>query len=133
MRHLPTRDIPSVLRRGKSVEQFLGQSPGIAGSIRHVELRPTAGDVELWVFDVQDIGAEDFVDIYDFHCSELDGPRESAGKFGDADAALATAERILGANPDRWTNLGVGQDEYLDFVRAGRPLNWPVAAADSHR
>lgn len=127
MRHLLAIDIPTALKRGKSVEQFLGRSPADASHLRHIELRPSDGQVELWVHDVEDIGSEDYLDLYAFPPLEPDGPDRPEATFPDAPAAIAYASASLAADPVRWVNPGVAQSEYLDYLRAGRPSRWPSA------
>jgi hypothetical protein len=127
MRHILEIDIPITLRRGKSVEQFLGRSLADEEYIRYVELRPNDGLVEVWVYDVEDVGDEEYLDLYDFPYLEPDGPDSPLATFNDAIAAVQFASSSLSANPDRWVNFGIGQSEYLDYIRAGRPSKWPVA------
>lgn len=128
MRHLLANDIEAELRNSKSVEQFLGRSPVDAGHIRHIELRPADGGIEVWVFDVEDMGSEDCLDIYAFPYFDPDGPDGPVASFPDAQAAVEHACASLAAYPARWTNEGVAQSEYLDYIRAGRPSTWPVVA-----
>ena len=128
MRHLLAIDIPATLRRGKSVEQFLGRSPADAGHIRHIELCQSDGLIEIWVYDVEDIGSEECLDLYDFPYFEPDGPDAPVAMFPDPQAAISYATASLAADSARWVNCGVAQSEYLDYIRAGRPSSWPVAA-----
>ena len=128
MRHLPATDIQSTLRRGKSVEQFMGRSPANPNYIRHIELRPSSDLVEVWVYDVEDQGSEEWLDLYDFNELEKGEADLPAAAFEDADAAIAHAQEALSANPSRWVNLGIAQSEYLDYIRSGRPNGWPAAA-----
>jgi len=128
MRHLLAIDIPATFRRGKSVEQFLGRSPVDASYIRHVELRPSNGSIEIWLYDVEDIGSEECLDLYNFPYLEPDGPDGPVATFSDPQAAVVYASTSLATDPARWGNLGVAQSEYLDYLRAGRPSRWPVAA-----
>lgn len=128
MRHLLEIDIPAAFRRGKSVEQFLGHSPVDPAYIRHVELRPKDSSVEVWVYDVEDVGSEEYSDFHDFPYLEPDGPDNPVATFQDAKAAIQYASSSLAADPERWVNLDVGESEYLDYIRAGRPTGWPVAA-----
>jgi hypothetical protein len=128
MRHLALIDVSSALRRGRSVEQFLGQSPASTGFVRHVELRPSGADIELWIYDVEDIGSEDYSDLYGFPYLEQDGSHSPVATFRDSFAAIEHARQELSASPSRWVNLGVAESEYLDYIRAGRPSGWPVAA-----
>ncbi|PPU15890.1 hypothetical protein [Xanthomonas arboricola] len=127
MRHLSPIDLAATLRRSRSVEQFLGKSPVDAAYIRHVELRPANNCIEVWMYDVEDVGSEDYSDLYDFACFEPDGPCAPAAIFADAAAAVTYASTFLAADPTRWTNLGIAESEYLDYLRAGGPSRWPVA------
>ncbi|MBV6858937.1 hypothetical protein KWH07_15060 [Xanthomonas campestris pv. zingibericola] len=127
MRHLLPIDIPATLRRSTSVEQFLGKSPVDAACVRHVELRPANDCIEVWIYDVEDVGSEDYSDLHDFAYFEPDGPCAPAFIFADAAAAVTYASTFLAADPTRWTNLGIAESEYLDYIRAGRPSRWPVA------
>jgi hypothetical protein len=130
MRHLAKEDIASTLRRGKSVEQFLGRNPEdeTGAQVRWVELRPAKNFIEAWVYDVDDVGDENQSDIYDFPFLDPDGPVAPAASFSDALAAAAYASEHWAAHPDRWVNQGVIADEYLDYIRSGRPAKWPSAA-----
>ncbi|MCS3748352.1 hypothetical protein FHY18_003985 [Xanthomonas arboricola] len=127
MRHLLPVDIPATLRRNTSVEQFLGKSPVDATYIRHIELRPANDSIEVWIHDVEDIGSQDHSDLYDFMSFDPDGPDAPAAIFADAASAVTYASTSLAADPTRWTNLGIAESEYLDYIRAGRPARWPAA------
>lgn len=127
MRYLLAVEIVSAFRRGVSVEQFLGQSPVDAGHIRHVELRPSEGKIEIWVHDVEDIGNDEYLDLYDFPCLNSNSPKVPVATFSDPQVAIAYASTLLAADQDRWVNQGVVQSEYVDFIRAGKPSRWPVS------
>ena len=128
MRYLASIDISSALLRGKSVEQFLGRSPASAGYVRHLELRPSGSRIELWVYDVEDVGGEDYSDLYDFPYLDPDGPSTPVETFDDLFSAVEHAKIAFSAHPSRWVNLGIAESDYLDYIRAGRPSGWPVAA-----
>jgi len=128
MRHLLTIDVSGSLRRSSSVEQFLGQSPAAPDFLRHVELRPSDGLIEVWVYDVEDIGSEDYLDLYAFPWLEPEGPDGPVVTFQDPQDAIVYASVHFAADPARWVNVGVAQSEYLDYILAGRPSRWPVAA-----
>ncbi|MBI2399078.1 MAG: hypothetical protein HYV17_14920 [Xanthomonadales bacterium] len=42
---------------------------------------------------------------------------------------ITHARDALGARDDRWVNQFVVQDEFLDFIAAGRPATWPPTAS----
>lgn len=128
MRYLSADHISNALKRGSSVEQFLGRSPNNPDYIRHIELRPSNGSVELWVYDAEDIGSEDWLDLYDFPCLDPNGSETPTATFQDAHSAIVFASEGLLADVNRWTNQFISQDEYLDYIRAGRPIRWPVPA-----
>lgn len=110
------------------MEQFLGRSGQGKGCIRHIELRPCKGAIQIWVHDVEDIGSEHALDLYDFPYLEPDGPEAPVATFADPQVALAYAHAALAADTGRWVNEGVAESEYLDYIRAGRPAEWPHAS-----
>lgn len=128
MRYLTEQFALGALRRGATIEQFLG--PVTPAGIRYVEIR--AG-FEVYLHLVEDNGNEHFWDVGEFGSLE----EREEDEFGrliaraeDAESALAAAEEIVGASRSRWVNEGVVQDEYGDYVLAGRP---GVQAPDGYR
>ncbi|MEV6574889.1 MULTISPECIES: hypothetical protein [Streptomyces] len=94
--------------------------------MRYVEVRATKGPFEVYLHTVEDVGSESFLDLGEFPPFD---PDDEASEFGlllgmaeDPLAALRIAEQHVAAERDRWVNEGVVQDEYGDFVRAGRPV-----------
>lgn len=122
MRYVSPTFQEATLRRGKSLEQFLGGVTVDGEShIAWVELRPASSGIEVWKFVVPDLGDENTVDCYEFGgvddsvlLSTLHTPAE----------AIEFAARVLGATSDHWANEAVIQDDYLDFMRSGRVLQW---------
>lgn len=138
VRYLAESFALTALRRGRPVEQFLGPagSPELAG-IRYVEVRPVRTRYDIFLHALQDIGHETFVDLVEFPPLDPDEDEEDFGRLlatcADPLGALTAAEQATGALRGRWVNAGVVQDEYLDWVKAGRPadsspdgLPWPV-------
>ena len=116
------------LKRGRSVENFIGQVPGsTVPSIRYIELRPVEAGVEVWVHDLDDCGNEDFTDLVEFPALGGEDPDRPEAIFERPEEALAYAQSKLGAASNRWTDVTVCHADYADFVRAGRPAKWPVA------
>jgi hypothetical protein len=102
--------------------------------VRYVEVRATKGPFAVYLHTVEDVGSEGFLDLGEFPPFD---PDDEAGEFGeflgraeDPLAALVVAERRTGAVRGRWVNVNVVQDEYGDFVRAGRPSS---VSADGRR
>ncbi|MFF9243860.1 hypothetical protein ACF1AY_04075 [Streptomyces sp. NPDC014776] len=131
------------LRRGRPVEQFLGPagSPEHPG-IRYVEIRPAKVDYEVFLHTREDVGHENFTDLVEFPPLDPDDEEEQFGRLltttDDPLVAVSAAEDITGAVRGRWVNAGVVQDEYRDYVMAGRPANsspdghpWPVPPSKS--
>ncbi len=111
------------MNRGASIEQFLGGC--VANDqriIRWIEVRPKEKVYEVWFFEVVDHGSLEFLDIYEFGTEDIERPVQ---KCQTSREALAYAQQRLGAKPDRWVDQFVVQNEYEDFIRAGRPLIWP--------
>ncbi|MDT6984243.1 hypothetical protein ACFSUJ_28170 [Streptomyces lusitanus] len=138
MRYLTQSSALGALSRGRPIEQFLGPvgSPERPG-IRYVEVRPTKTRYEIYLHTLEDVGHETFVDVVEFPPLYTDDEEEEFGRLlttcDDPLGALAAAEDVMGAGRGRWVNAGVVQDEYLDYVVAGRPANtspdgspWPV-------
>ncbi|WP_431676096.1 hypothetical protein [Kitasatospora sp. KL5] len=134
MRYLTESSAVGALYRGRSIEQFLGPAgePDAPG-IRWVEVTPTPSGCKVVLHTSADIGGEHFYDLVEFPPL---GPEDEDHEFGqeittsaDALDALTIAEARTGAVRDRWVNCGVAQDEYRDFVRAGRP---PYVSPDQH-
>ena len=110
MRYLLHDEIASALARGKSVEQFLG--PGReANTIHWLEVRPTDDQIELWSFEVEDVGNSEYIDLYSF--PESDPPNDApAGRAETPSAAIELAQSLFAASPNCWLNQGVIQDLY---------------------
>lgn len=122
MRYLLPWAIKSALNRGRPVEQFLGgfEHDG-SPALRWLTLQPGDGGVTLLLYESHDEGGEDDLDLYDF--SEVDGEQgDPAAEHSCAtlEEALTLARTEYGANPDRWVNEGVSQDEYRDYIARGR-------------
>ncbi|MFK8906772.1 hypothetical protein [Streptomyces sp. YS-3] len=126
MRYLAEPFIIGVLKRGRTVEEFLGPigTPDRPG-VRYAEIRATSTLHDVYVHAVEDVGHENFLDLDAFPPFDQDAEEEDFGQLlgtaEDPHDALVLAEKGTGAVRGRWVNQGVVQDEYRDFVRAGRP------------
>lgn len=126
MRFLVRAYQESTLRRGYAIEQFLGcTSEGDPTVITMIELRPKDGAFQVWVHEHWDIGDETFIEVAEFPYTDPDGPDGPHATFDSPVGAIEYSEAVLGAIGSRWTNEGVSESEYLDFVRLGRPDKWP--------
>ncbi|MFD7985391.1 hypothetical protein ACFV4M_18745 [Kitasatospora indigofera] len=131
MRYLTGSFALGALRRGRTIEQFLGMAgrPDRPG-IRWVEVRPSASGYLIVLHTAEDVGGEHFHDLVEFPALDSDSQEEDFGQAiataQDESAAMAIAEAGTGAVPGRWVNAGIAQDDYLDFVRAGRPPHPPA-------
>ncbi|MFD3475879.1 hypothetical protein [Streptomyces sp. NPDC058695] len=141
MRYLTESFLVGTLKRGRPVEQFLGPvaASGRSG-VSYVEIRPVGESYEVYVHAVEDVGHESFFDLVEFPPFDADADEEDFGRpvaaVQDPSSALAAAEEVTGAVRERWVSETTAQDEYADFVRAGRPLSaspdghpWPCRAA----
>jgi hypothetical protein len=116
VRHLSERETLAALHRGTSVEQILTRSP-TDGSICWLSLRPSGDDFAVRLHRVHDEGSADFLDVYEFEPLDEDedpGEGRLVGRYSDARTALDAAAGA-GAQPGRWVNGGVLQDEYVDL------------------
>ena len=128
MRYLAEPFILGALKRGRSVEQFLGpagtpERPGV----HWVEIRPAQGSYEVYLHAALD-------------CEPLTGDLDSLPPLFDDEeedfglllattieplAAMRAAESQTGAALERWVNQSMAGDEYHDYVLAGRPATTP--------
>ncbi|KUL76536.1 hypothetical protein ADL34_11815 [Streptomyces sp. NRRL WC-3605] len=135
--------IAGALKRGRPVEQFLGPvgAPGRIG-VSYVEVRPTKASYEVYLHTVEDVGHERSFDLVEFPPFAADQDEEEFGRLvataEEPSNALTAAKEATGAVPGRWVNEGMVQDEYADFVRAGRHADqspdgrpWPSRLARS--
>ncbi len=114
-RHLVADQIGAALRRGKSVEQFLGGSAD-GTVISWIEICPKADEFQLWHFEVCDDGHDEFLDLYSFSPASGDWPEAPVSAHATPDEALAEAVRAFRADPSRWVNQFLIQDEYRDYL-----------------
>lgn len=124
MRHLTPAFGIGALRRGKEIEQFLGGfDHGDQHVIRWAALCPATDHIALYLNEVVDVGTDAFWDVSEF--PPLDPDDETWGRIvGTAatpEEALALAERVLDAAPDRWVNQGVVCSEYGQYRTARNP------------
>jgi hypothetical protein len=117
MRYITNTSLEETLCKGKALEQFLGGRTSASGElvVSWVELRPTSDGVEVWHFEVPDLG-EGFADLYELISEEQD----RSVLVASPDAAMQFAQAHFGASATHWVNQSLVQDEFLDFVRAGR-------------
>ncbi|MFD9658501.1 hypothetical protein [Streptomyces mirabilis] len=82
MRYLLDAFAIGALRRGRSVEQFLGPtgSPDRPG-VRWVEVRPASGRYEVFLHAAQDVGHPGFIDLVEFPPLDLDDEEEEFGRL----------------------------------------------------
>ncbi|MCI3277001.1 hypothetical protein [Streptomyces cylindrosporus] len=126
MRYLAEPFALGALRRGRAIEQFLGPagSPEHPG-VRYVEVVPVSTHYEIFLHTLEDVGHETFADLVEFPPLDPDNEEEEFGLLlatrDDPHAALETAEEATGAVRGKWVNAGLAQDEYHDYLSAGRP------------
>ena len=113
-RYLTVEEASAVLRRGKSVEIFLG---GFAlegkGCIRWATFSSSAESVIGSLYEAIDQGSEDYVDLYTF-----DSP---SGEYNEPVKSVVSdniegAVSLLCIDKLNFVNQGVVQDEYLSYL-----------------
>lgn len=123
-RYLSLAEAQATLRRGKSVECFLGrcERDGQSG-IRWLSFRGNPNSVRVSVFETADLGGEGMLDLYEFgpldSSLELDEADEELRFTGFAEAVAELNARFPGASA-KLVNEGVVQSEYADFIARGR-------------
>ncbi|MFJ6576210.1 hypothetical protein ACIQMY_09620 [Streptomyces sp. NPDC091368] len=128
MRSLAEPFILGALKRGRSVEQFLGptgtpERPGV----RWVEIRPSRGSYEVYLHTALD--CEPLTGDLDSLPPLFDDEEEDFGLLlattSEPLTAMHAAESQTGAALERWVNQSMAGDEYRDYVLAGRPATTP--------
>ncbi len=75
--------------------------------------------LDVVLHEVEEVGSSDFVDLYEFPPlvdDEYTGEGRVIGSARSVEDALARAS-AEGAQPGRWVNEGVIQEEHLDSLR----------------
>ena len=100
------------------MEQFLGGSAD-GTVISWIEIRPTVADFQIWHFEVCDEDDDEFLDLYSFSPASGDWPDSPVSIHISAEEAVAEATRAFRADPTRWVNQFLIQDEYRDYLPSG--------------
>jgi hypothetical protein len=126
MRYLTRQFALEALRRGKGIEQFLGDTDvGGVAAIRWVAISRSNGWYRISLHTVRDPDDDRVGDLPNL--ISLDPVDEAyvgagweLGVSGDAAEAMSLAEHLTDAVPDRWVNDAVAGEEYMDHVRSRR-------------
>ncbi|GIJ50447.1 hypothetical protein Val02_73330 [Virgisporangium aliadipatigenens] len=126
MRHLTRAFAVGALRRGKAVEQFLGETTvqGVRG-VRWVAVEPWSGGYRVSLHTVADPDDEHALDLANLLSldpvdEEFVGEGRELGRAADAESAIDLAERLTDAVGGRWVNATLAGEEYAELVRARR-------------
>ncbi|MEV4517166.1 hypothetical protein AB0K00_50460 [Dactylosporangium sp. NPDC049525] len=126
MRYLTRQFAIGALRRGHGIEQFLGGTQiGGEAAIQWVAISPMDGQYRVSLHTVQDPDDDEFGDLPNLMSldpvdQDYVGEGRELGASQDEAEAMALAEQLTAAQPDRWVNHAVAGDEYMDFVRSRR-------------
>ena len=121
-RYLAEPFMTTSLNRGKSVECFLGGGRrGDTPTIRWVSLRQDGDQIEATLWEAEDVGNAEYLDIYSFPTvgEEPDEPIARA-TFAELHNAVTHACKVWDADPKRFVNEGIVQDEYADYLASRR-------------
>ena len=128
MRHLTRSFAEGTLRRGCEVEQLVEAfEEDSRRGLRWASISPAT---RFHGFIVGLHIVEDLDDTYrltvdehpSFHETDEKDFGQTIGETESAEEAIDLANRELGADPARWVDQGVLQDEYNDYLKQGRPL-----------
>jgi hypothetical protein len=117
-RHLSAAEAERALNAGRSIEQWLGaRVEGADRVLKWVQLtvEKDGGGYSVTVFEVLDDGGPEFLDVYEFSPLDADQPYGVTTTLKDARGALEFAIGA-GADPCRFVNAGIVQDEYADYL-----------------
>lgn len=113
-RYLTVEEASATLRRGKSVEIFLGGFDHEGkGCIRWATFSSSVKSVAGNLWEAIDQGSEDYVDLYTFN--SLSGDYNDPVKSVISDGIESAASQ-LGIGELKFVNQGVVQDEYLSYL-----------------
>jgi hypothetical protein len=124
MSFLSAADAIVALRRDQPLQQFRGRVPGSRDTVRWLEIRPKFNGAELWVFDVEDVGTADHVDITSFPPASGSAPSFPVSVQATGRAAIDYAQAQFGAVAGAWREPGAMAVDYAEFVRRQRPSVW---------
>lgn len=119
MRHLSGPTVAATLRRGNSVEQFLGTGQhDESTTLRWVAIHPASGEFVVVMHEVvdavADMGTADVSEYPPVDPEEYTGEGRRLASSDTAEAALDLATQLAGCRPERWVNAGLVQDEVAD-------------------
>ena len=89
-----------------------------------MEFVPVGEDCRVVLHESRDVGGEHFRDLVEFPPLADSGEEDFGGHIAvvsEARNALDAAHAGAGAVIDRRVNQAIAGDEYLDYMRAGRP------------
>src|SRR6478609_8827942 len=115
MPFLTPAEIDAALRHNKPLEQFRGRVPGSDDAVRWLELRPKFNGIELWVFDVDDVGTADHTDVQTFPPRNGSLPTFPVAVIADGKAAQDYAGKQFAAANNCWRAPGHMAAEYAEF------------------
>src|SRR5690348_14768383 len=120
MRHLIASDLTRLLAIGRGIEQFLApRQADNYRALRWLSIKKDGHQGKFLVtrFEVFDEGDPEHLDIYSFSYVNPDEPFVEHSDISTPEAALLVAREKFGADPERFVNAGVVQDEYADFLK----------------
>jgi hypothetical protein len=119
-RYLLRDEAEATLRRGKTVECFLGacDREGRRG-VRYLILGMAGEAVEMSLYESEDVGRQDFIDVYEFGPLDpkvVSGDPDQIEKFASFEECIADMTYRWPGSVSRLVNEGVVQEEYRDFI-----------------
>ena len=115
-RYLAENDAKSALRGGRAIEQLLeGRLEAGLQIVRFVTIAHEAtGENSVTLHEVFNGGNFDVLDVYEFSPLDPDRSYGQVDSFRTVDDAFQFACEQTGADPRKFVNAGVVQDEYRD-------------------
>jgi hypothetical protein len=120
VKYLLESQIGSQLRANRSIEQWLGNhKEGDKFIIRYVTLHNDRRDgCYCWYGDYEDVGNEEYCDIYSFYTLDEDNEYGKKVQFDSIDNMLQFCYEELKAYPTKFVGSGMLQDFYLEYLKA---------------
>ncbi len=119
MRYLNHTQSLEALRSGRPIEQFLlPREEPTYRMLRFLRIdKERTGKYSTAFFEVFDEGDENNLDLYSFGLIDPDLPYGAITTFSTPEEAINFSIETLQADPDKFVNQGVIQDEYGDFLK----------------
>jgi hypothetical protein len=114
--YLTEYQISSQLRSNRPIEQWIkSYYVDDVYFIKYIKvLNDRRSGCYVWISEVEDVGDENYIDVYSFPGIDPDEPEGFSVDFESIEDCLQYCYEKLGAKPDKFVGSGMIQDIYRD-------------------